>query len=190
MKYEEKPRQIPDGRYYVKITNDDDKRVFVQLNNTHLVDNGDEDVTLTLSESNQAKIREYDAQNISTAKTHCENWFGKQLAEKTLETAYSKSLTETSMNVSKIVVKNKVHTKIYDHTKEEVELTGEQNCDVILELSGLWFMKKTYGPVWRLVQVRLKAPPKKKVYVHDEYMFQDDDQEADGGGESSDDDFF
>lgn len=189
MKYEEKPQQIPDGRYYIKITEEDDKRVFVQLNNIHLVDNGDEDVTLTLSEANMTMIQEFDAQNIASAKTHCEDWFGKALAEKTLETAYTKSLAESSMNVSKIVVKNKVHTKVYDHNKEPAELSSEQKCDVILELSGLWFMKKTYGPVWRLVQARLKAPPKKKAYIHDEYLFQDDEQEA-IDAESSDDDFF
>lgn len=186
MKYEEKPRQIPDGRYYIKITEEDDKRVFVQLNNSRLVNTDDEAVTLTLTEDGQARIQEYDSQNISTAKTHCASWFGKELAEKTLEAAYSKSLSDSNMNVSKIVVKGDVLTKVYDHTKTACELGDEQMCDVILELSGLWFMKKSYGPVWRLVQVRLKAPPKKKAYVHDDYMFQDEEAEAD----SSDDDFF
>ena len=46
-------------------------------------------------------------------------------------------------------------------------------CDVLLECTGVWFLKKTYGPVWRITQVRLKSPPKKPKML--QYMFQDDD---------------
>lgn len=189
MKYEEKPRQLPDGRYYVKVSNDDDSRVFVQLNGVNVAsDFSENDVTLSLNENAQAKIKDHDAGNIAAAKANCASWFGKELAEKTLTTAYAKSLTEADMNVSKIVIKDKVYTKVYAHDKTELEdpeLCENTPCDVILELSGLWFAKKTYGSVWRLVQVRLKAPPKKNKYVDDVYMFQDEEVTS-----GSDEEFF
>ena len=191
MKYEEKPRQLPDGRYYVKVSDEEGGRVFVQLNGVSVASSlwGQTEVTLGLSDGAQDKVSGLDAQNIEAAKTHCTGWFGKELNEKTLTTAYAKSLVDGGMDVSKIVIKDQVYTKVYDHTKTEItdpELCENTPCDVILELSGLWFMKKTYGAVWRLVQVKLKAPPKKKKYVDDVYMFQDEPEPVSDGDE----DFF
>jgi hypothetical protein len=50
-------------------------------------------------------------------------------------------------------------------------------CDILVELTGLWFLKKSFGPVWRVIQVRLK----KESSFPNKYMFSDegDDQESD-----------
>ena len=45
-------------------------------------------------------------------------------------------------------------------------------CDVMLEFTGISFTKKTFSPVWRIIQSRLKVAPKKK--YHEEYLFQDE----------------
>jgi hypothetical protein len=42
----------------------------------------------------------------------------------------------------------------------------------MLEFTGISFTKKTFSPVWRIIQSRLKAVPKKK--YHEEYLFQDE----------------
>jgi len=185
-----KPSQLPDGRYYSKILNDDNSRVLVQLNNVKLLtlfDSEDEDVTLSLSEAVCEKIQNYDNQTLQSAKENSTEWFGKDLPEKTLETAFTQSLTSGCMNVSKLKSKSKVLTRVYSHDKELVDSNVlEENtvCDVVLELSGVWFMKKTFGLVWRVVQVRMKPPPKKP--KEPVYLFQDEEEKS----SSSDEDLF
>ena len=179
------PKKLPDGRYYVKISQGDDSRVMVQLNKVKLLTKFDEsdDVTLELNQAALDKIASIDAQNVAASKVNSQSWFGKVLADQTLEAAYSKSNQDLSMNTTKARI-----TKIFAHDKTPVEpgaIDSGVACDVILELAGIWFLKKTFGPIWRIAQVRLLAPPK-KVYP-DEYLFQDDEEpeaEAD-----ADDDF-
>lgn len=170
----QEPKKTSDGRYYVKASRDDSTRIMVQLNNCVLSEGG----TLQVSEGQWSKIGDIDSQNLQAANEHSETWFGKKVQEKTLEAAYVKSLVEGNMNTSKATVGGKVMTKYFDHTKTLIteEDVVDKPCDVILEFSGLWFMKKTFGPIWRLAQVRLKAPPK-KLYP-DEYLF---DDQADEG---------
>ena len=186
MKYSA-PTQLPDGRYYSKVLNDDDKRVIIQLNNSTLVSNFDEDeVTISLNEAGQSKINDFDNQNVAAAKENSETWFGKVLTDKTLEAAYIKSLANDCMIVTKLKNKNKVLTNIYTHDKQAADselLTESTVCDVVLEFSGIWFRNKSYGSVWRVVQVRMKPPPRKPKVQ--EYLFQDDDQVS-----SSDEDLF
>jgi len=178
MHYEE-PKQTSDGRYYVKASRDDSTRIMVQLNKCVLSEGG----TLQVSEGQWSKIGDIDSQNLQAANEHSETWFGKKAQEKTLETAYVKSLVDGNMNVNKATVGGKVVTRYFDHEKNPVpeEDIVDKTCDVILEFSGLWFMKKTFGPIWRLAQVRVRPPPK-KLYP-DEYMFdeieQDQEQEQD-----------
>jgi hypothetical protein len=66
-------------------------------------------------------------------------------------------------------------TKAYSHDKTEMnpdDLEEDTKCDVVVEYSGMWFLKKSFGPIWRLVQVRRRAPPKK--HYTDDYLFEDD----------------
>jgi len=187
MKYSAPPTQLPDGRYYSKVLNDEDKRIVVQLNNSTLVSNFEEDeVTISLNEAGQSKIKDFDDKNISAAKENSEEWFGKVLSDKVLETAYNKSLSNDCMIVTKLKNKNKVITNIYTHDKQSADLeflTESTVCDIVLEFSGIWFRNKSYGSVWRLVQIRMK-PPQRKPKIQ-EYLFQDDDPAS-----SSDEDLF
>lgn len=175
------PKKLPDGRYYLKVANSNGSRVMIQLNKVKLLTKFDEsdEVTLELSSAGVDKITTIDSDNLESAKLNCVSWFGKQMADETLNAAYSKSIQDTRMNVSKASVKGQVVTKIYSHDKNMIEsnlLDVGQECDIMLEFSGIWFMKKTFGSIWRIAQVRLTAPPK-KVYP-DEYLFQDDEAVA------------
>ena len=42
-------------------------------------------------------------------------------------------------------------------------------------MTGVWFLKKSFGIVWKIVQLRIRRAPKAKYY--EEYMFKDDDEE-------------
>ena len=176
-----KPKKLPDGRYYLKVTKDDESRVMYQLNRSKLVTKFDdsENVTLDLTDAAVGVISAVDETILTADKANCLDWFGKNLAEKTLDTAFSRSVTGNLMNVGKATVKGQILTKVYTNTKELAEtsiLEADTPCDVMLEFSGVWFMKKTFGPIWRIAQARMLAAPK-KLYP-DEYLFQDSDGEA------------
>jgi hypothetical protein len=171
------PKKTQDGRYYVK----PNEKKLVQLNGVKVVSVSQDSMTLSLDEACQKSLSDVDALVLSSAKENCELWFSRVVAEKTLETAYTKSFSDGTMNVSK-----SAHHKVY-RVREvvgEEELVEGTVCDVILELSGISFTKKTYSPVWKIVQTRLKELPKKK--YHEEYLFQDDEPVE----EVSDDDLF
>jgi len=176
------PRKLPDGRYYLKVSQGEaEERVMVQLNNIRLLTtfNDSDEVTLELNQAAVDKIAEIDSQNIAAAKLNSQAWFGKVLADQTLEAAYSKSIQDLTMNTTKARVGAQIVTKTFSHDKSVVDTStlviGTQ-CDIILEFSGIWFLKRTFGPVWRVAQVRHLAPPK-KVYP-DEYLFQDAEETA------------
>jgi hypothetical protein len=164
------PKKTQDGRYYVK---PNDKKL-VQLNGVKIVSVSQDSMTLALDEAGQKAVSDVDALVLSSAKENCELWFSRVVADKTLEAAYTKSFSGSTMNVTK-----PAYHKVY-RVREVVsddELVEGADCDVVLELSGISFTKKTYSPVWKIVQTRLKEPPKKK--YHEEYLFQDDEHVSD-----------
>ena len=174
------PKKTQDGRYYVKPV--DTKTV--QLNNVTVVSVSQDSVTLTLDEKSQELVSSVDALVLNSAKENCESWFSRVVAEKTLEAAYSKSFSSGGvMNVTK-----PVYHKVYRGRESIEESIEEATCDVVLELSGVSFTKKTFSPVWKILQTRLKVVvvPKKK--YHEDYLFQDEEVQA--VEEVSDDDLF
>ena len=104
------------------------------------------------------------------------------MAPKTLESAYGSSVTpDGEINFHKVK-----GLKVYSHKKEIVDpesITIDTKYDVIAELSSLSFTKKSFKAVWKLVQVKLRAPPKTR--YTDQYLFADDDQ-AEPESESDD----
>ena len=180
------PKKIPDGRYYLKVTSDEGDRLMLQLNDTTLVTKFSEgdNVTLSLSNTSREKIDAVNSENLIQAGVNSKEWFEKTVTNKTLQAAYVTNINKNVMNVGKATVNKTVVTKCYDQSKELVDLDSlEENtqCDVMVELSGLWFAKKTFGPIWRIAQVRLKAPPKKK--YTDEYLFEDEEADSEENDE-------
>lgn len=173
------PKKTQDGRYYVKPV----EQKTVQLNNVSIISSSQDGVTLSLDEASQRLVGDVDALILTSAKENCESWFSRVVAEKTLEAAYSKSFSDGGvMNVTK-----PVYHRVYRNRElvGEGDITDGTVCDVVLELTGISFTKKTFNPVWKIVQTRLKVVivPRKK--YHEDYLFQDDAVE-----EVSDDDLF
>ena len=53
------------------------------------------------------------------------------------------------------------------------EISGA--CDFLFELAGLWFLKRSFGPIWRVVQVRQRPVPKPKTKGYPvEFQFADE----------------
>ena len=74
---------------------------------------------------------------------------GKELAEKTITSAYTRGETLVTDRISA--------TRVYDHNKEVVteDLVPGLTCTALIEFSGLWFAKKAFGPSWNLVQMKI-----------------------------------
>jgi hypothetical protein len=45
----------------------------------------------------------------------------------------------------------------------------------MFELAGLWFLKKSFGPIWRVLQVRVRGAT--RVVASKEYMFTDEPED-------------
>ena len=184
------PKKLPDGRYYLKVSTDDGNRCMVQLNNTDLLTkfSESENVTLSLTDKSLEKIQAINTENITQAKENSELWFGRQVSDKTIDAAYTPNVKGNTLISSKATVNKNVVTRCYDHEKNLInldDLNEDVKCDVIIEFSGLWFMKKTFGPIWRLAQIRLKAPPK-KLYP-DDYLFAESDDDSNSPEENDED---
>ena len=169
------PKKTQDGRYYVKPV----EPKLVQLNGVKIVSISQDNVTLSLNQGAQDIISAIDASNIEAAKVNCESWFLRTIQEKTIEAAYVKSFTDSVMNISKPALHRVYRGK---ELVEDQPVDGDV-CDVVIDFSGISFSKKTFTPVWKIIQTRLKVPPKKK--YHEEYLFQDEEL-----AEGSDEDLF
>lgn len=169
-----KPSKLQDGRYFLRITQKDGSRVLKQINNAEVQEANCFKVPVTL--------QDYDDDIIAQAEKSSEDWFGKKFDVDALKKAFDSSVTTGILEAPFARRNSQVATKVFDCDRKEVStdvLVPGTRCDIVVELTGLWFLKKSFGPVWRLVQVRLK----KASNFPSQYMFSDDN-----GAESEEDD--
>jgi hypothetical protein len=76
------------------------------------------------------------------------------------------------MNVTKSTKNPLIYYDSNKILKDSSLLENGTVCDVLLEMIGVWFLKKTFGVQWRIVQVRDTKPLKVP-----EYLFQDEEEE-------------
>ena len=176
MKYEE-PKQLSDGRFFARASTETGSKIFAQINGSTII-NSDE-ITLQLSKSGSLKIKSVDNDVLQDAKVHSVSWFGREVQQKTLDTAYNHSLT--SENYMNVIKSTKNPLTYYDSNKtlkDDSLLENGTVCDVLLEMVGVWFLKKTFGIQWRIVQVRDTKSVKVPVYLfEDEEEKQGDDDD-------------
>jgi hypothetical protein len=177
-------KKLQDGRYFTKVSHEDGKRHARQLNNVIIKSKFSEcdNIILDVSSCNDV-FDDYKNKIIEAATENSEKWFQKVLNAKTIEAAFDNPMSQDGeINVTKV----RQNVPVFDHTRATVdpsELPEDTPCNVILEFSGLVFNKKSFTAIWRIAQVKLKAPPKQKSYS--EYMFDDEGEEPVG----SEDDF-
>ena len=182
MIFSDTPTQSEDGTYYVRATADDKKKVFVQLNRITVA----EETDFELNPASTKKVAAIDAACLSAAFENAEAWFGKPMTEAQLARAYQGSVDEDGVLSCDVIPP----TKIFDADLEVVGLDGltaGRTVNAIVEFAGLWFAKKTFGPVWNVVQVKMHALPIVDEYPS-EYAFgdDDDDEEMQEGDEPQD----
>ena len=169
------PVKLPDGRRFLKISG-----CVIQLNNVKVQEGlTTANPTLEVPESLQEKISVLDEEIVSRAKADKQAWFGADLKDETIQGAFQSTLTDGTLSAGLAKLKGEVVTKVFDSQKNPVELAavaeGAQ-CDVLLELAGLWFLKKSFGAVWRVIQARVRSAPKAAPFPT-QYMFEDEVEE-------------
>ena len=160
--------KLQDGRYFLRITGNDGQRIFKQINNAEVQEANCFKVPVTFTD--------VDEDILNQAEKSSEEWFNKKLDKDTIKNAFDASVTAGILEAPYAKRNGSIVTKVFDKEKNELStdvLTPGTQCDIIIELTGLWFIKKSFGPVWRVVQVRMKREssfPKK-------YLFSDEESE-------------
>ena len=112
------PVKLPDGRYFLKMAN-----ALHQVNGVKLVDSlTGQNISFQIPEEGQAIINKCDEDIISKAKESKVEWFGKELSDETIQTAYQDSLTEDTLTVAPAKLKGEVVLTAFDTKKNVVEL--------------------------------------------------------------------
>ena len=170
------PVKIPDGRYFLKVSAKGDGRVFHQVNNVHVTTPLTKETRqVNLNVPSKTLFESIDNELLSQAEVSKLEWFGKDVSADTIRSAYQTSLsTDGELAASLAAIKGQVVTTFFDAQKNAIdEISG--SCDFLFELAGLWFLKRSFGPIWRIVQVRQRpeSKPKTKGYPVD-FQFVDD----------------
>ena len=168
-----KPQKLPDGRYFCKING-----AQRQVNGLVLQDDlSTKSVNFKVPEGSEI-FSSIDGELLTQAKASKVEWFGKELSDETIQTAFQESVTDGVLGASLATVKGQVVTVAFDTQRNSVELQDVKagtTVDALLELSGLWFLKKSFGPVWRVLQVRVRGVA--RPVVKTEYAFTDEPEE-------------
>jgi len=177
------PVKIPDGRYYIKVTKGGE-RVFYQLNKMKLMDESllaTKNLTFALPEMACDILSAVEDELMSQAIASKMDWFGKDIANETISKAYQSALEGATFQAPLATVNGQNVVVAYDSRKEAVQLDQVQKdavIDVLVELSGLWFLKKSFGPIFRIAQIRVpnQAPARKTFPT--QYLFDDAQDEV------------
>ena len=169
------PVKLPDGRYFLKMTN-----ALHQVNGVTLVDKlTDGSISFKIPAGSQEVITQCDKDIITKAKECKVEWFGKELSDETIQAAYQESMTEDTLTAAPAKLKGEVILTAFDTKKNQLELADVKEgstCDAVFELAGLWFLKKSFGPIWRVVQVRVRGAARSPIFSK-EYLFTDTPEE-------------
>ena len=162
------PQKLPDGRYFLKITGQ-----MLQLNNVKVQEGMTSSMTIEVPED---KFSAIDEEIVAKAKESKVAWFGRELSDETIQGAFQSSVTDGCLSASLAKIKGEVVTKAFNSQKEPIELSAVEagtQCDLFVELAGLWFLKKSFGPVWRVIQARVRGgAPRHSIPT--QYMFEDE----------------
>ena len=165
-----KPQKLPDGRYFLKISGQR-----LQVNGV-VAQDGLASKSINFKITDQAVFDAIDAELLAKAKESKVEWFGKELSDETITNAFQESVTDGALGASLASVKGQVVTLAFDSQKNALALedvaAGSQ-CDVVFELAGLWFLKKSFGPIWRVIQVRVRTGSRVQNFPK-EYLFSDE----------------
>jgi hypothetical protein len=183
MKFSTKVATLEDGVKEVAVRADDGKPLLVTLKGAQVV-SVDDEVLLKVDDETVAQCEDA---VLTKAKESKVAWFGKEIADSRLESAFTSSFStdENILSVHRAEV-----VRVYDAKRELVEdkeLAKDDVVDVVVQLRSVQFLQKSFETEWVLHQAKFKAEPKpkKEVVNFSDCLFESDDE-----GEEEEDEFF
>jgi hypothetical protein len=165
------PVKVPDGRYYMKVTGSNR----LQFNKLRIDGFIAKPLVFHLNEAQLDQVKTMEDQIVSKAKDSSVEWFGREISSATIVKAFQSSMSEDTFETCLATSGGRVITTFWDSGKNLKEQASEwSNVDVIIELSGVWFLQKSFGPIFKVIQVK---ESKQVVRTRGIYLFSDDSSE-------------
>jgi hypothetical protein len=182
MKFSTKIVTLEDGVKEVAVRADDGKPLLLTLKGAQ-VDSADDEILFKIDDETVAQCEDA---VLAKAKESKMAWFGKEIADSRLESAFTSSfsLDENILSVHKAET-----VRLYDAKRvllENRELAKDDVVDVVVQLRSVQFLQKSFETEWVLHQAKFKAEPKPKKAVVDfsNCLFEEEPEEEE------DEDFF
>lgn len=157
----------------VYATTGENKPVFKQFNNVRVEEITDDSIVFNLQDND---ISSYDDDLKAAAQENSKEWFGREVAEKTITKAYTSPVTNGLFETQLIKTGEGVNrVRVFDHEKNQIDFQDLREgtiCNVVVQLKYIWFVKRNFGPEWFSVQLKTAKPPEKDPY--EDYLFQDE----------------
>ena len=165
-------KKLEDGSYYASISTDSDQPLIVRVDNVTISEGtmeGDDDIWFDVGEGESA-LSEYDSEILKEVKSDPEKWFNKKVREKTIESSWQSHL---SQHGTFQVTKSKMFKIFNKDTRENVigMDSPQDKCDILVQIQGLQFLKKSFGIVLKLHQVQVTSAVEEPQEVnHDDWV--------------------
>lgn len=162
------PVKVPDGRYYMKVSGGNR----IQFNKLSIGSFDAKPLMISLNEVQLDQVKSLEDQVVSKAKESSVEWFGREISSATIGKAFQSSISDGLFETCLATSGGRVITTFWDSNKNQKEQSSEwSNVDVIVELSGVWFLQKSFGPIFKVIQVK---ESKQVSRTRGTYMFSDD----------------
>lgn len=119
----------------------------------------------------RAKIEQLDEIMINTATANSEAWFGKKMNHELVSEFYRKLINNKNPQYPPVLkvkvgvsVTGEPNAQFYDENRNPVSieyLSKGSTVKMICELSSIWFVNKTFGATFRLVQAAVTTKPRR-----------------------------
>ena len=175
MKFSSKIVTLEDGVKEVAVRADDGKPLLVTLKGAQVVSVDDE----LLFKIDDETVAQCEDVVLAKAKESKMAWFGKEIADSRLESAFTSSFSvdENILSVHKAEM-----VRVYDAKRElleDKELVKDDVVDVVVQLRSVQFLQKSFETEWVLHQAKFKSEPKPKKAVVDfsDCLFEEEPEE-------------
>ncbi len=158
----EDPVRLQDGRYFVKASTSDKTPVYVSIANstinTPVPWDQSTDIPISVSEADISTIQKWDAMFMADAVVNSTKWFQREFTEDVITSYYQSALEGSTLETQPSVnSKGRVNVAFFlfnnDITKN---FEPGSQCRLLLQFDGLWFLRKSFGPVWKITQVKTR----------------------------------
>ena len=145
------PEMVQDGRYIVKCT----APKLVTLYN--VVVTKDNDYYSLKIPTHDTTLNTFDESLIDDAVTQSKEWFQKEMSREIISNYFQPSVDDGILQAEELKnARGRSQVVFFGSTKEITDFVPGSTYNVLLQLEGLWFLKRSFGPIWKIVQARAK----------------------------------